>query len=80
MVALDTPTKNSRRAGEWLVRVADSTTSPHAHDSRFAGTDGLGAETVGIVTGNSGQPTGYYWRGGTSNHLKHTTIELGRIS
>jgi hypothetical protein len=63
-----------------LVRVADSTKSPHARDSRIAGSNGLGAGTIGIVTGNSGEPTGYYWRGGKSTQLEQTTIELGRIS
>jgi len=80
MVALDAPTKNSERTGEWLVRVADSTTSPHAQDSRTGGTNGLGTGTIGLVAGDSGQPIGYYWRGGTSTHLEHTAIALGRIN
>ena len=78
MIVLDTPTRSSRSADEWLVKVADSTSSPHAADSRTDGQNGLGTGTIGVVTDGSGHPVAYYWRGGVSTALKHTTIALGR--
>lgn len=78
LVVLDTPVVNPNRAGEWLVRVADSTTSPHAEDSRGQSDDGLGTGTIGLSVDAAGQPVGYYWRGGVSAVLKRTEIGLGR--
>jgi hypothetical protein len=81
MVVLAAPTRNAGRADEWLIPVADSTTSPHAADYRIAGSPtGLGTGTIGVVTDGSGRPVGYYWRGGVSTVLKHTVVALGRIS
>jgi hypothetical protein len=78
MVVLEAPTQNSGRAAEWLVRVADSTLSPHALDSRHPGTTGLGTGTIGLVVDESGAPTAFYWRGGVSPQAKPTQIALGR--
>jgi hypothetical protein len=66
LVVLEAPAQNSGRAAEWLVRVADSTLSPHALDSRHPGTTGLGTGTIGLVGDESGAPTAFYWRGGVS--------------
>jgi hypothetical protein len=79
MIVLDRPAPSRRHADEWLVRVADSTSSPHAADSRPAGHDGLGTGTIGLVADRSGHPVGYYWRGGVSTELKHTAVALGRV-
>jgi hypothetical protein len=78
MVVLEAPSRNSARAGEWLVRVADSTLSPHALDSRNPGTTGLGSGTIGLLVDAAGAPTAFYWRGGVSPHNKSTQIALGR--
>ena len=78
MVVLQAPTRNSARAAEWLVRVADSTLSPHALDSRRPGTTGLGTGTIGLVVDQNGAPTAFYWRGGVSPQAKPTQIALGR--
>lgn len=78
LVVLETPAANPDRAGEWLVKVADSTTSPHADDSRDKSDDGLGTGTIGLSVDGAGRPVGYYWRGGVSTVLKHTEIALGR--
>jgi hypothetical protein len=78
MVVLEAPTQNSARAPEWLVRVADSTLSPHALDSRHPGTTGLGTGTIGLVVDEGGAPTAFYWRGGVSPQAKPTQIALGR--
>ncbi len=78
MVVLEAPTQNSGRAAEWLVRVADSTLSPHALDSRHPGTTGLGTGTIGLLVGEGGAPTAFYWRGGVSPQAKPTQIALGR--
>lgn len=79
MIVLESPVPNPNRSGEWLVKVSDSTSSPHAADSRGAGRNGLGTGTIGLVTDGSGRANGYYWRGGVSTELKHTTIALGRV-
>jgi len=76
VVVLDTPVRNSARADEWLVKVADSTASRHAQDSRDADTDGLGTGTIGLSVDGAGHPVGYYWRGGVSTVLKHTEISM----
>ena len=78
MVALDAPTPNSARAGEWLLRVADSTLSPHALDSRRPGATGLGTGTIGLLVDERGAPTAFYWRGGISQQAKPTQIAFGR--
>ena len=78
MVVLATPALNSARAAEWLVRVADSTLSPHALDSRQPGTTGLGTGTIGLLVDERGTPTAFYWRGGVSQQAKPTQIALGR--
>ena len=78
MVVLEAPSRNSVRAAEWLVRVADSTLSPHALDSRHTGTTGLGTGTIGLVVDENGAPTAFYWRGGVSPQAKPTQIALGR--
>jgi hypothetical protein len=81
LVVLQNPVRNAARPDEWLVKVADSTTSPHAQDSRGDDADGLGTGTIGLsVEGadGGGHPVGYYWRGGVSTVLKHTEISLGQ--
>jgi hypothetical protein len=81
MIVLAAPTKNTRRDDEWLVHVADSTTSPHAADSRIGGSpNGLGTGTIGLVADDTGRPVGYYWRGAVSTELKHTVVALGRVN
>jgi len=78
LVALENPVRNPARADEWLVKVADSTTSPHAKDSRDDDTDGLGTGTIGLSVDGADHPIGYYWRGGVSTVLKHTEISMGQ--
>jgi hypothetical protein len=78
LVAIENPVHNQARPDEWLVTVADSTTSPHARDSRGDDADGLGTGTIGLSVDGAGHPVGYYWRGGVSTVLKHTEISLGQ--
>jgi hypothetical protein len=78
MVVLAAPTRNPVRRDEWLVRVADSTLSPHALDSRHAGDTGLGTGTIGLHVDGLGAPTAFYWQGGVSKQAKPTDISLGR--
>ncbi|MEN3268822.1 hypothetical protein [Pseudonocardia sp.] len=80
MIVDGRPVQNPQRAGEWLVKIIDSTKSPHADDSRPKGATGLGTGTVGLIVNGSGQPVGYYWRGGVSTSVaKHTQVALGRV-
>ncbi|MFD1528130.1 hypothetical protein [Pseudonocardia aurantiaca] len=80
MVVDGRPVQNPQRPNEWLVKIIDSTKSPHADDSRAKGTTGLGTGTVGLIVNRSGEPVGYYWRGGVSTVAKHTEVALGRVS
>lgn len=84
VVVLDPPRPDPERSGEWLVRIVDATSSPHADDSRADDSrapdgTGLGAGTMGFVAGDRGRPVAYRWRGGVSPEAKHTVIALGRI-
>jgi hypothetical protein len=78
MIVRGAPTRNPARRGEWLVRVVDSTMSPHAGDSRHAGTTGLGIGTIGLAVDDRDAPTAFYWQGGISKEAKPTEIALGR--
>ncbi len=84
VVVLDAPRPDPERPGEWLVRIVDATSSPHADDSRVDdprtpdGT-GLGVGTMGFVAGGDGRPVAYRWRGGLSPQAKSTVIALGRV-
>jgi hypothetical protein len=77
MIVLAVPVPDPHRAGEWLINVVDSTTSPHARDSRIGTTRGLGTGTVGLSVDQTGSPTGFYWRGGVTPHVKLTQVALG---
>ena len=78
MVVLAAPAQNPARAGEWLVRIADSTVNLHAADSRPRGTTGLGTGTIGLVVDDRGAPIAFYWQGGISKQATPTEIALGR--
>lgn len=78
MVVLGAPKPNAARNGEWLLRVADSTLSPHALDSRHQGETGLGTGTIGLAVDATSVPVAFYWKGGISEHAKATEIALGR--
>jgi hypothetical protein len=64
MLVLGPPTNG--RAGELLVKVADSANSGHASDTRAAGQTGPGIGTVGLSIDGNGDAVGYFWRGGES--------------
>jgi hypothetical protein len=67
-------------AQEWLVRVIDSTESPHADDARAGDhASGLGEGTIGLVVDATGAPIGYRWKGGVSAKAHATTIALARL-
>lgn len=80
MIVTGYPSENPARPGEVLVQVMDSALSGHADDTRESGETGLGKGTIGIMTGSSGQPTGFYWRGGASTLLQETEIAFARIA
>ncbi|HEX4362697.1 MAG TPA: hypothetical protein VH141_34525 [Pseudonocardia sp.] len=80
VIVLDTPVRNPNRADEWLVKVADSTVSPHADDSRGTEADGLGTGTIGLAVDGADHAVGFYWRGGVSKVAKTTEVALGDLS
>jgi len=70
---------NPQNPQEVLVEVLDSTTSPHAQDSRAVGQNGLGSGTIGILTDSVGSALAYHWRGGLSRKEEATPIAFGRL-
>ncbi|MBI2392468.1 MAG: hypothetical protein HYV09_22985 [Deltaproteobacteria bacterium] len=67
-------------ARELLLRVVDSTDSPHADDARGdETTTGLGSGTIGLVVDAGDVPIGYRWRGGKSPKAWTTTIAIARL-
>lgn len=64
---------------EYLLRVVDSTESPHADDTRLDDETGLGAGIIGLVTDAADAPIAYRWRGGLSPRAFVTTIAIGRV-
>jgi hypothetical protein len=79
MVVTDPPARRPGRGDEWLVEIADSTSTPHSGDSRHDGCTGLGSGTVGLVVDTAGRPTAYRWRGGESPNAPRTLVALGRL-
>jgi hypothetical protein len=77
MVVAGTPSRG--RVGEWLVKVIDSTTTPHAGDSRGTDHTGIGSGTIGLKVDSLNRPIAYWWRGGLSYNAYTTPIVLGRI-
>lgn len=79
-----TPAINPKRSDEALVRILDSTGTPHSDDSRTGAADrtGLGSGILGMMVDSGGNPIGLYWEGGTSTGAgeKDTTIVCGRLS
>lgn len=66
-------------AREILLRVVDSTESPHADDVRGPETaTGLGTGTIGLVVDASDAPLGYRWKGGESAKAYATMIAVAR--
>jgi hypothetical protein len=64
---------------ELLIRVVDSTESPHADDVRGPDTaTGLGSGTIGLVLDGSGAALGYRWKGGESVKAYATTVAIAR--
>jgi len=62
-----------------LVRVIDSTVSPHMSDSRPAGTNGLGTGIIGIALDSAERAIGFLWRGSESTKIHYTDIAFGRL-
>lgn len=79
MVVTAPPARNPHRDDEWLVTIVDSTSTPHANDSRRGGGTGLGTGTVGLVVDAAGRPRAYRWRGGESPKAPRTLVALGRL-
>jgi len=79
-----TPKVNPRRGDEVLVRIFDSTGTPHSDDSRTGSEDrtGLGSGILGFMVDADGNPVGLYWEGGASTSAgeKNTTIVCGRLN
>jgi hypothetical protein len=79
MIVKSQPSVNPRQTNEFLIPVVDSTSSPHAQDSRPKGQTGLGVGVIGAIVDSKGEPIAYHWRGGESKREEKTPIAFGRI-
>ncbi|PZO35262.1 MAG: hypothetical protein DCF19_24275 [Pseudanabaena frigida] len=81
MLVRANPSPNPDRPNEILIPVIDSTSAPHAKDSRSRskGQTGLGTGSIGIVQNDEGDAIAYYWRGGLSKRKEITPIAFGRV-
>lgn len=78
MVIVGRPIASSQ-TNEVLFTVLDSTTSPHAQDSRPQGQTGLGTGIIGVIVDTQGNPIAFRWRGGESKQAHSTSIAFGRL-
>ncbi|HZZ43593.1 MAG TPA: hypothetical protein VFE58_11700, partial [Tepidisphaeraceae bacterium] len=60
------------------VTVIDSTSSPHANDTRASGTTGVGRGTLWFQVDPAGHPTGFRWKS-NGNHFTNLPISIGRL-
>ncbi|HTM22240.1 MAG TPA: hypothetical protein VL172_17090 [Kofleriaceae bacterium] len=65
--------------GMYAVRVVDSTSYPHQHDSRGDTTTGFGFGTMVFMTDDTGEAVAYGWYGMQSRWLMPTHILFGRV-
>jgi hypothetical protein len=79
MVVNNVPRAGRAAKSEMLVDVIDSTSTPHANDSRGTTHTGIGTATIGLKVDANGVPTNYYWSGGVSTTAVSTAITLGRV-
>jgi hypothetical protein len=79
MIIASVPRINPDRADEMLIPVIDSTSSPHANDTRRQGETGLGRGTIGAIFNAQGKAIAYRWRGGQSKQAQATDIAFGRL-
>lgn len=79
MVVKAQPSVNPNQTDEFLVPVVDSTSSPHAQDSRRKGQTGLGSGVIGVIVDSKGEPMAFHWRGGESKREEKTSIAFGRM-
>ncbi len=78
MVITGQPTASSQ-SNEFLIPVIDSTSSPHAQDSRHRGQTGLGTGVIGVIVDSQDKPIAFRWRGGESKSIEKTSVTFGRL-
>ncbi|QLE46652.1 hypothetical protein FD723_41480 (plasmid) [Nostoc sp. C052] len=78
MVIGGKPTATSQ-VNERLIPVIDSTSSPHAQDSRHHKQTGLGTGVIGVIVESTDKALAFRWRGGESKQEKETAIAFGRL-
>lgn len=69
----------SHQSDERLISVIDSTSSPHAQDSRSKTQTGLGTGVIGVIVNSQDQPIKFRWKGGESKLQQKTDITVGRL-
>lgn len=79
MIAATAPEADPTISGAYRLQIIDSTTSPHADDSRTNGATGLGTGWIGLAVDAQGRPTGFYWQAGREPD-EPTTIAIGRLT
>lgn len=79
MIAATVPEPDPTISGAYRLQIIDSTTSPHADDSRTNGATGLGTGWIGLAVDSQSQPTGFYWQAGRKPD-EATSIAVGRLT
>lgn len=65
--------------GKWRLVIIDSTSAPHAQDSRPNGSNGVGRGTMWFVTDEAGRPTGLLWKSPEGKARAPVPIAIGRL-
>ena len=65
--------------GKVRVVIIDATSSPHAQDTRPAGTNGIGRGTMWFVVDEAGRPVGLHWKNPNSKARTPVPIAIGRV-
>ena len=65
--------------GRYRVVVMDSTSAPHANDTRKDGANGIGRGTMWFAVDDAGRPTGINWRNRALAPRSASPISIGRV-
>ena len=65
--------------GIWSVHIIDSTTRPHAEDTRSPDQTGLGCGLIWILTDAGGRPSGYLSNPPAGSFVTNRPIAMGRV-
>ena len=77
MIIMAAPTPEGKQL--FKIKICDSSKSPHGHDSRAPGSNGIGAGFIFIEINENGSPTAFRWSSMSSKNVSRPIV-IGRIS